>query len=367
MAPRDGGTMDVRAAPVQPVGSGTRSPTGRSALVPVVVLLLVVAAARAGAEPLGGSLGGPSASFPGGLPVDGGPADAGRHAFPSLALGLPVMTGQELQAARASGQVERELVAASGLLRNDPLALACPAIRITFSRTFCRRLVALFPDGSYGPAAPAAAGDTTASGTSREGSPAPPTSGAGPTAPPTPGAGPTAPPALTAQVLPGAPVPVILASESDLAPWLTGAIPVVAVGHFEDSRAPACGVGRDWCGDDFVVERLAWLDGSWVTAAPARDPAISALDTPDNGPRAREIAQRAATRGEQILSLAIVGSRLLAIVDPMAAAVAGPDRVGTLWYVRSIARPRTGAGAEVAWAVIDDATGRVLGYSMANP
>jgi hypothetical protein len=349
--------MDVRAAPVQPVGSGTRSPTGVSALVPVLALVLVVGAARAGAEPPGGSQGGPLASSPGGLPGDGAPAYAGRHAFPSLALGLPVMTGQELQAARASGQVGRQLVAVSGLLHNDPLALACPAIRITFSRTFCRRLVALFPDVGYGPAAVAAAGDGTAAGTAP----------AAAITQPTAGAGPTPPPALMAQVLPGAAVPVILTSESDLAPWLSGAIPVVAVGHYDDSRAPGCGIGRDWCGDDFVVERLAWLDGAWVAAVLARDPAISGLDTPDNGPRAREIAQRAASRGEQILSLAIVGSRLLAIVDLMAAAVAGPDGAGTLWYVRSITRLRTGAEAEVAWAVIDDATGRVLGYSMAHP
>jgi hypothetical protein len=354
MAPRGEVTMDVRAAPVQSVANGPRSRPGVSALVPVLVLVLVAGAARAGMEPPARSLEAALDPVPSQATVDGQMADRGRG-YPAQAYGRPVMTGLELSAARAAGQVGRELVAVSGLLHNDPLALACPAIRITFSRTFCRRLMAIFPEG-WGTAG--AGGASTSRGGPAAATPVGMLSMA------TPLADPTLPPALMAQLLPGAPVPVILASDSDLAPWLTGAVPVVAVGHFEDARAPACGPGREWCGDDLVIEQVVWLDGAWLAAETARDPGIPPAATADSASRAQEIFRRAESRAEDVLSFAIIGSRLLAIVDARAAAVVGPDRPGALWYVRSVVRAEAGAPAEVVWAVIDDATGRILGYSM---
>ena len=44
-----------------------------------------------------------------------------------------------------------------------------------------------------------------------------------------------------------------------------------------------------------------------------------------------------------------------------------PLRTGRIWYVRSIGRTSATAAPDVPWAVIDDRTGLVLGYSMPQP
>jgi hypothetical protein len=243
------------------------------------------------------------------------------------------MAGPQLLAARASGAIGRELVAVGGVLRSEPLPLGCPAVRLTLERTFCHRLAALFP------LAASAGGPTPRSG-----------------------------PPVEGHLLPGTYAPPLLATESELAPWLTREVPVVLVGHYEDQRAPSCEGVRDWCREDFVVELVAWTAGSWLAAPIVRDPALPE----PGGPlvlvdRAQANARRATARGEIMLSQAMLRTQLLEVVDPIAAQSTVNLLTPGAWYVRSIAADRPGRRPQVTWAVIDDPSGLVLGYSLIAP
>jgi hypothetical protein len=158
----------------------------------------------------------------------------------------------------------------------------------------------------------------------------------------------------------------IFAPENEAGVHVTESVPVILVGRFEDPRAPACGTGQSWCRDDFVVELVAWAAGRWLEAplVSDRDPAGAAV--PVDGRRLGAITRRAATEEERIISLAVMSPRLLAIIDPQAFRAAVSSRRDRLWYVRSIVVQDSGR-AQVAWAVIEDGTGLLLGYSWPQP
>ena len=82
-----------------------------------------------------------------------------------------------------------------------------------------------------------------------------------------------------------------------------------------------------------------------------------------DGARLGTITRRTAERHEMIVALAVMRPELLAEVDPIAARSAAGGRSTAVWYIRSMVSPRAGEHPQIVWAVIDDTTGTVLGYS----
>ena len=329
--------MNIRPAPVHRVTGDAGSGRRLAALVPVLALVLVVSAAWAGTWLHGRPAGdGAATADPavGGPPDDAGSPRASMGPggiFPAHARDLLVLSGDGLRAGRAAGTIRRELVAVAGILRSEPLPLSCPAVQLTLARTFCHRLVALFP--------------------------VPGTSG-----------GPSSASTIEGHLLPGTDVPPALRVESELASWTTRAVPVVLIGHFEDQRAPSCEGIRDWCRDDLVVEQVAWVSGAWLEPPIVRDPEIPGPDAPVVlTERAQANLRRAASRGETVLGQAVLRNELLAVVDPVAYRAAVAVRHPWVWYVRSITAVQPGRPPHVTWAVIDETTGLVLGYSLIAP
>ena len=334
--------MDIRPAPVQRVGNDRDSRRGlRLAVLPLAALFVVVGGAWAGAllpqVPGGDPALAPDAFLQPGEPPSTAGVERLPTSVPTRALGLAVRTGSQLRAERATGSVGSELVAVAGNLRSAPLPLRCPAMHLSLSQAFCHRLAALFP--ARGVAIPGGTSSTAIGASDTQ---------------------------LAGHLLPGTGVPARFAPDNEAGVHVNESVPVVLIGRFEDPRAPACGTGQAWCRDDFAVELVAWAAGRWLEAPVVsdRDPALAAV--PVDGRRLGAITRRAATEEERIISLAVVQPRLLAVIDPQAFRSAANSRRERLWYVRSIVVPVSGR-AQVAWTVIEDGTGVLLGYSWPQP
>jgi hypothetical protein len=248
-------------------------------------------------------------------------AGAEPTALPRHAFNLAVRTVGETLADRRSGEITVGLVAVSGYLWVNPLARDCGASPSGLPAAFCRR--------------PAAISATVSSSVE---------------------------PRLPSVIPPGTPLPLAIAT-GVAPPWQAyapRASRAVVVGRFVEPRAPSCADGIR-CNDTFVVERVAWADGSWRERILVRDPALP--DAPVDVParQAQVIASREADRGEAILTEAFLGLNLLRRVDRAAADAAAATTRGPVWYIRSVASARVGSGQRlVAWVVIDDASGFIL-------
>ncbi len=329
--------MHVTTLPVEVVAErGLRQRLG--VFAPVLALAVVVGAALAGGA--GGDAAFSAAVAPrSALAADAttGVGGAGQTVLvPRRVLGLPVRTGPELAAARAAGQVRDGAVAVAGVMRSDPLPLVCGSIRQTLSRDFCLRLVALFPLApDAGPAASAAGAR-----------------------------GPDRPEALEGIVAPGVALPAVAASQSELAPWLTVAVPVVFVGHYQDERAPPCPRTRGWCSGDLVLERLVWAAGAVVPVGLSRDPAVTEAEVPPDGHAWREVAGWLERAGLVVLSSTVVrGPQLQVALDAQAGARPALRTGAIWWYVRALAPATLGREARVTWAVFDALSGEFLAAS----
>jgi hypothetical protein len=137
--------------------------------------------------------------------------------------------------------------------------------------------------------------------------------------------------------------------------------PVVIVGRVGDPRLPECRGEQRHCGESISLERIVWVDGSWQQ----REATITAA-VGDGQPATRsrrEPVEAAVGPVHAILSEVLVSRGTLAAVDADAAAAVDRDVPGLLWYVRHIVgeHGRSEDGPRyVGWAVIDDASGRVI-------
>ena len=146
-------------------------------------------------------------------------------------------------------------------------------------------------------------------------------------------------------------------------------VAVALLGRFVDEDPPCATVGRH-CGEAFVVERVAWVDGEYRRRTMIIDPALE-VDWTDPAWRARRAEARAALGSDRTsLLTGYLRPEMLERIDP-AAAVAVFARAGeappVVWYVRGLeldahaARyPAGGAAPRVVWAVVDDASGTVI-------
>ena len=247
-------------------------------------------------------------------------AVAGRTpAYPSRVLGLPVRSVSEVLAARAAGETGG-LVAISGHLGLRDLPETCRDARLGPYGAFCARVGILAQ-------APWAA-DT---GFAQLG------------------------PHLHPQFPVGVRVPFRVA-EVARSGWAASAAVVIA--RFDDPRARRCVPVVRHCGEELVVERVAWVEGEDYPRTVTVDPAV----TPDPG-TTRSLAP-AATRaashlpeGSMPLLTALVRPGTITWMDPaMVSVVSGLD-VGAVWYVRAIDDTRTPSAID--W-VLADPSGAML-------
>lgn len=329
------GTGTVR---VEPVAGREGGAGGLRVLAPVMALVLVVGAAWAGSARPATIAVVDAADQGGGVASPGGTSATRLVDVPATALGLPVRTAADVAAARAAGRIRGELVAVAATLRSDPLPLHCGAIRQTLSRDFCLRLVALFPlVAASASAAPARSG----------GSPAP--------------AQPFDEPSVDAIVAPGVALPPIVVFVSDLAPWLTGNVPVVFIGHYEDERAPVCPGSRGWCREQLVLERLVWMDGRDVAPGIAWDPALEAAVAPVDGAAAAAARAWLQDRRAEVLSTSVVAATgLKGVVDQPLRDGGRLAADAAWWYVRAMRPASLDGPAAVTWVVVDARTGSLL-------
>jgi len=331
--------------PVEPVPTRPTGPSGRrailSAVVPVAALGLVVVAALVGtaAAPQTVERPAPPTSATGNPPsFPDAPSLPGMDLsiVPRVAFRLPVRTVDAVLDARGAGEIGDGLVAIAGYVVVDPRIGDCAVEPGLADREpFCRRLVRV--STRFGPTTPPATG-VRPDGAGRS---------------------------LRAHVLPGTPLPEGLESligrGTDPEPWPLSS---VVIGRFGDPRAGACRPPRIQCGDPFVLERVAWIDGRWMDRPSVRDPVIPASQAAMSSDLTRLLTSRESDRGEVILSEALLTADLLRDVDPAAAAALGDGPLRRVWYVRSIGRGALDRSERpiwpVTWAVLDDDSGLML-------
>ncbi len=240
--------------------------------------------------------------------------------YPARVLGLPVRSVSEVLAARAAGETDG-LVAISGHLGLRDLPETCRDARLGPYGAFCSRVGILAQ-------APWAA-DT---GFAQLG------------------------PHLHPQFPVGVRVPFRVA-EVARSGWAASAAVVIA--RFDDPRARRCvPVGRH-CGEELVVERVAWVEGEDYPRTVTVDPAV----TPDPGtagslaPAARKAASHL-PEGSTPLLTALVRPGTITWMDPAMASVVADLDAGAVWYVRAVDDARTPSAIE--WVLADPSGAALL-------
>ena len=337
--------MPLKPVPTRPAGRRTPAAT-LGALAPVAALGAVVLLAWAGAladapaareSPRPSHSSGPIVATSSDEPR----ATDGRAPLPTVAFGLTVFDVEGTLERLRSGEIGSGLVAVAGFLTVDPRDRDCSAAGIgPRAGAFCLRSAIL-----TGFAEPILEVNWDENGSSaiRLG---------------------TSRPHLHPQILPGTAIPEELVATPDPRVRELAPVRAVVIGRFGDPRAHPCHPGRRHCGEEFVLERLAWAGGRWMTAPLVRDPSVPTTETAGGVDIPRLIAAREADRSEAIMSRALVSVPLLRVVHPDAVATLAGPVAGPVWYVRSITRiGGVAREAPVTWVIVDNATGDVLAAS----
>lgn len=144
----------------------------------------------------------------------------------------------------------------------------------------------------------------------------------------------------------GVRLPAAVAATGDGGP----AVPVLVVGRFE---RPAC-EGDPRCDDGFVIDRVAWADGTRFGIAPLLDPLLDTGAARPN-PFAMALDER------QLPLLAVLAwPEAISRLDPAAARAAAMGPPGDpVWYVRMLERegrgpPSRGTWPRVRWMLLDE-------------
>ena len=139
-------------------------------------------------------------------------------------------------------------------------------------------------------------------------------------------------------------------------------VPVVVVGRFGDARLPVCVRAPRHCVDGFAIERLIWVDGEWQLRRAERSPVLA--DTRVSGKVRWHIVDAAFEHNGLVLNEVLVPRDTLKRIDPIADVTIDARVDGPVWYIRTLLRSvgsRGPARSDIGWAVIEDATGIVLG------
>jgi hypothetical protein len=136
-------------------------------------------------------------------------------------------------------------------------------------------------------------------------------------------------------------------------------IPAVVIAHYRDPLAQLCAVEGRHCGEDLVVDRIAWALGAPARPPTAVLPAASGAATRRSASDAAMIAEKVHA-GLRVVAVTGVPTAKLGLVEPAAADVPSPS--GFAWLVRGLVQPRRGdpVGAAITWLIIDDRTGGIV-------
>jgi hypothetical protein len=125
--------------------------------------------------------------------------------------------------------------------------------------------------------------------------------------------------------------------------------PVILLARFSDPRAETCVPEGRHCGQELVVERVAWVDGNEYPTSPTIDPAADAGGTLAELRRAAATAGASLPAGGYPLFTALVDPATIADVEP-AATAAARRLSGPVWLIRGL-RAR-GDPSRVEWRIV---------------
>ncbi|HEU0243493.1 MAG TPA: hypothetical protein VFQ75_06265 [Candidatus Limnocylindrales bacterium] len=318
---------------VQPASLGPRSRPRRvlrivGIVLPVVLLATVVGVGILGpapAPPREPPSAGPAVAVadPSGGPSEAADAGPIGPVFPSTMGGLDVHGVHWMVEARNRG-LARGVVAVAGYLGMDAIPGACRDARLGVFGPFCARVAVLGEAPWYG---------ATQSG----------------------------PDAPGFHLHPQFPVGVGMPSQAAFVAISasTQTPPVVLLGRFADDRAARCVPDGRHCGQEFVVERVAWVDGAAFPTTPTIDPLADIGGVSLAQVRADEAGALATLPAESYpLLAALVAPATIARVDPAIALSAGRLRQAAVWLVRGLHAP--GDPTRIDWRVVSRDGGRVL-------
>jgi len=136
--------------------------------------------------------------------------------------------------------------------------------------------------------------------------------------------------------------------------------PVVLLGRFGDDRAELCVPGGRHCGQEFVVERVAWVDGIEYPTTATVDPlADDAGLTLADLRRDATIASATMPASSYPLLEVLVRPATIALIDPAIAAATdalAPD--AAVWLVRGL--HERGDPTQIDWRVVARDGGSVI-------
>jgi hypothetical protein len=156
---------------------------------------------------------------------------------------------------------------------------------------------------------------------------------------------------------PQLPTGVALPSSADIAeaePARAGAAApaAVVIARFDDERARRCLPAGRHCGQELVVERVAWVDGESYPAILAIDPAVTPVRSSHQLRSAARAAERGLGIGATPLMTVLVRPGTIAYIDPLMAPFLPDLGPGPVWYVRGL-RQEPGAGT-IGWVVAEE-------------
>jgi hypothetical protein len=260
-------------------------------------------------------------------------------AFPDTILGLPVRSVTETLKALDAGEIDG-LAAIAGYLTLIGPTEDCPGLEgaRNSSALFCRRET-LFADTTHTPFGEEERGDIWA----------------------------PVGPHLHPIAMPGTYLPAVSTLSIPLERRVPGA--VVVLGRFDDPRLGACDMRHLRCDPPLSIEWVPWAAGSLSPPSGAFEPELR-RSMPMLQPRElREVRLAAVPESGTMLEL-LVRPDTLERIDPVAWQDLRRPAVGNVWYLRLL-DPTGGLAGDrsfgVAWLVIDDATGEVIGSGASQP
>jgi hypothetical protein len=311
---------------VEPASLGPRSRPRRAlriagVVVPVVLLAAVIGAGVLGPTPapapspvLASDAPPIAVADPTIAPTIGPAALAAAPAFPAMMAGLDVHGVHWTLEARSRGIARGGVLAVAGYLALDAQPPGCVGSGLGIVVPFCARTGVL----AEGPWSGLAAVEVD-----------------------------LPPFHLHPQVPYGVRVPYLAASAGGL---VDGALPVVMLARFDDARAHPCPEGRH-CGQELVVERIAWVDGDTFPRTATVDPEVS------GGPPTSEVERQSA---DALTALPPDGYPLLAVllrpatiarIDPaIAAATEALTPADAVWLVRGL--HEQGDPTHIDWRIV---------------
>jgi hypothetical protein len=279
----------------------------------------------------------------GGAQASAAPAVATRTVpdpgFPATILGLPVRSVGETLAAFDAGEIGG-MTAIAGYLTLIGPTEDCPDLTSAraSSALFCRRetLLADTPRTPYGEEE---RGDIWA----------------------------PIGPHLHPVAMPGTYLPAVSPMSIPLERRVAGA--VVVVGRFDDPRTDRCERRHLRCDPSLSVEWVPWAAGSYSPPTWAAQPELRRAETALEPRDIRRLRLATIPDSGTMLEL-LLQPASLERVDPVAWQGLHRPAIGPIWYLRLLDPGLTTAGErtlDVAWLVIDDATGMVIGRGGTGP